>query len=73
MNSLRIEGQKTISIRTRPAVRLGVPDLIIIPGGNLGKRERAGQGFHADARFGDLSTKAAPHRLRPDGKGQSPL
>ena len=36
MNSLRVEGQKTISFEICEQFDWEVPDLIIIPGGNLG-------------------------------------
>ena len=45
MNSLRIEGQKTISIELVQQFDWQVPDLIIIPGGNLGNVSALGKGF----------------------------
>ena len=45
MNSLRIEGQKTISIELVQQFDWDVPDLIIIPGGNLGNVSALGKGF----------------------------
>ncbi len=45
MNSLRIEGQKTISIELTQQFDWEVPDLIIIPGGNLGNVSALGKGF----------------------------
>jgi len=45
MNSLRIEGQKTISIELCQQFDWEVPDLIVIPGGNLGNVSALGQGF----------------------------
>jgi threonine synthase len=45
MNSLRIEGQKTISIELCQQFDWSVPDLIVIPGGNLGNVSALGQGF----------------------------
>jgi threonine synthase len=45
MNSLRIEGQKTISIELVQQFDWEVPDWIIIPGGNLGNVSALGKGF----------------------------
>ncbi len=45
MNSLRIEGQKTISIEIVQQMNWKVPDWIIIPGGNLGNVSALGNGF----------------------------
>lgn len=45
MNSLRIEGQKTISIEITQQLGWRVPDWIIIPGGNLGNVSAIGAGF----------------------------
>lgn len=45
MNSLRIEGQKTIAIELVQQFDWEVPDWIIIPGGNLGNVSAIGKGF----------------------------
>jgi threonine synthase len=45
MNSLRIEGQKTISIELVQQFDWEVPDWVIIPGGNLGNVSALGKGF----------------------------
>jgi threonine synthase len=45
MNSLRIEGQKTVSIEIVQQFDWEVPDWVIIPGGNLGNVHALGQGF----------------------------
>jgi threonine synthase len=45
INSLRIEGQKTISIEIVQQFDWEVPDWIIIPGGNLGNVTALGSGF----------------------------
>ena len=45
MNSLRVEGQKTVSIETVQQFDWGVPDWVIIPGGNLGNTAALGTGF----------------------------
>ena len=45
MNSLRIEGQKTISMELVQQFDWEVPDWVIIPGGNLGNVSALGGGF----------------------------
>jgi len=45
MNSLRIEGQKTISIEMVQQFDWEVPDVVIVPGGNLGNTAALGKGF----------------------------
>lgn len=45
MNSLRIEGQKTVSIEIVQQFDWAVPDWVIIPGGNLGNSAALGAGF----------------------------
>jgi threonine synthase len=45
MNSLRIEGQKTVSIEIVQQFDWEVPDWVIVPGGNLGNTAALGNGF----------------------------
>ena len=45
MNSLRIEGQKTVGIEIIQQFDWGVPDWIIIPGGNLGNVSALAKGI----------------------------
>lgn len=45
MNSLRIEGQKTVSIELVQQFDWEVPDVVIVPGGNLGNVSALGLGF----------------------------
>ncbi|MBT6345669.1 MAG: threonine synthase, partial [Nitrospina sp.] len=45
MNSLRIEGQKTISFEIVQQFNWEVPDFVIVPGGNLGNVSALGKGF----------------------------
>jgi threonine synthase len=45
MNSLRIEGQKTLAFETAQQLGWQVPDWIVIPGGNLGNASAVGRGF----------------------------
>ncbi|HWO42308.1 MAG TPA: threonine synthase [Candidatus Eisenbacteria bacterium] len=45
MNSLRIEGQKTVAIEITQQFDWEVPDWIVLPGGNLGNVSALGAGF----------------------------
>jgi threonine synthase len=45
MNSLRIEGQKTVGIEICQQFEWNLPDVIIIPGGNLGNVSALGNGL----------------------------
>lgn len=45
MNSLRIEGQKTVSVEICQQLGWEVPDWVVIPGGNLGNVSALGLGF----------------------------
>jgi threonine synthase len=45
MNSLRLEGQKTVAIEIAQQLEWDVPDWVIIPGGNLGNVSALGAGF----------------------------
>jgi len=45
MNSLRVEGQKTISFEIVQQLGWQVPDYVVVPGGNLGNIAAIGNGF----------------------------
>jgi threonine synthase len=45
MNSLRLEGQKTVAVEIVQQFDWQVPDWVIIPGGNLGNVSALGSGF----------------------------
>ncbi len=57
MNSLRIEGQKTISFELCQQFAWEVPDVIIIPGGNLGNVSALGRGFDMMLELGLIAKK----------------
>ncbi len=57
MNSLRIEGQKTISIEIVQQDDWQVPDWVVIPGGNLGNVSALGKGFQLMLDLGLISKK----------------
>ena len=72
MNSLRLEGQKTVGVEIVQQFDWSVPDVIIIPGGNLGNVSALGAGF-------DMMEALRPHhqaaadRRRAGRRGQSPV
>jgi threonine synthase len=45
MNSLRVEGQKTISFEIAQQLDWEVPDFVVVPGGNLGNISAIANGF----------------------------
>ena len=57
MNSLRIEGQKTISFEIVQQFGWEVPDVVIIPGGNLGNVSALGNGFNMMLELGLIDKK----------------
>ena len=56
MNSLRLEGQKTIAVEIVQQFDWEVPDWIVIPGGNLGNVSALGAGFLLMHELGVIST-----------------
>ena len=52
MNSLRIEGQKTVAMEICQQFDWSVPDVVVIPGGNLGNVSALGNGFLMMERLG---------------------
>ncbi|MBP7654814.1 threonine synthase, partial [Candidatus Dependentiae bacterium] len=71
MNSLRVEGQKTISIEILQQFDWEVPDFIIIPGGNLGNVSALGKGFDMMIELGMISKK--PRIVVAQAKQANPL
>ncbi len=57
MNSLRLEGQKTVAIEIVQQFDWTVPDWIIIPGGNLGNVAALGAGFDMMLQLGLISKR----------------
>src|SRR6476660_1018484 len=57
MNSLRIEGQKTVGIEVVQQFDWHPPDVIIIPGGNLGNVSALGAGFDLMETLGVISKR----------------
>ena len=72
MNSLRLEGQKTVAIEIVQQFDWEVPDWIIIPGGNLGNVSALGSGL--DMMLAPRSHhQEAAHLRRASASGQSAL
>ncbi len=57
MNSLRLEGQKTVSIEIVQQFDWEVPDVVIIPGGNLGNVSALGAGFDMMTELGLITRR----------------
>ena len=57
MNSLRLEGQKTLSIEIVQQFDWEVPDVVIVPGGNLGNVSAIGAGFELMLQLGLIARR----------------
>ncbi len=71
MNSLRVEGQKTISPEIIQQLGWNVPDWVIIPGGNLGNVSALGKGFEMLYDFGVI--KKLPRIVVAQSQNANPL
>ena len=71
MNSLRIEGQKTIALEIVQQFDWEVPDVVIIPGGNLGNVSALGKGFQLMLDLGIISKK--PRIVLAQAQNANPL
>ena len=71
MNSLRLEGQKTLAIEVVQQFDWTAPDVIIVPGGNLGNVSAIGAGFDLMQELG-LITKR-PRIVVAQAAAASPL
>jgi len=71
MNSLRIEGQKTISVEMTQQFDWEVPDVVIIPGGNLGNVSALGNGFEMMFELGLINKK--PQLVLAQAENANPL
>ena len=57
MNSLRLEGQKTLSIEIVQQFDWEVPDVVVVPGGNLGNVSAIGAGFDMMLQLGLIASR----------------
>jgi threonine synthase len=71
MNSLRLEGQKTVSIEIVQQFDWEVPDVVIIPGGNLGNVSALGAGFDMMMELGVISRR--PRLVVAQAQAANPL
>ncbi|MGE3843767.1 MAG: threonine synthase [Vicinamibacterales bacterium] len=71
MNSLRLEGQKTVSIEIVQQWDWQVPDVIVIPGGNLGNVSALGAGFDLMEALG--ITRKRPRIVVAQAEAANPL
>src|SRR5438046_9038716 len=71
MNSLRVEGQKTVGIEIVQQFDWEAPDVVIVPGGNLGNVSAIGAGFDLMLELG-LITKR-PRLVVAQAQAANPL
>src|SRR5260221_4362234 len=71
MNSLRLEGQKTISLEIVQQFDWEIPDVVIVPGGNLGNVSAIGAGFEMMIELG-LTTRR-PRLVVAQAEAANPL
>ena len=71
MNSLRLEGQKTVAIEIVQQLDWTVPDVVIIPGGNLGNVSALGAGFQMMAALGLINRQ--PQIVVAQAEAANPL
>ncbi|MBE7410507.1 MAG: threonine synthase [Leptospiraceae bacterium] len=71
MNSLRVEGQKSISPEIVQQLDWNVPDWVIIPGGNLGNVSALGKGFEMLSNLGII--KKLPRIAVAQSQNANPL
>ena len=71
MNSLRLEGQKTVAIEIVQQLDWQVPDVVIIPGGNLGNVSALGAGFEMMATLGLINKQ--PQIVVAQAEAANPL
>ena len=71
MNSLRLEGQKTLSVEIVQQFDWTAPDVIIVPGGNLGNVSAIGAGFDLMEQLGLISRR--PRIVVGQAAAASPL
>jgi threonine synthase len=71
MNSLRLEGQKTLSIEIVQQFDWAVPDVVIVPGGNLGNVSAIGAGFDMMQELGLITRR--PRIVVAQAEAANPL
>ncbi|MFQ5630431.1 MAG: threonine synthase, partial [bacterium] len=71
MNSLRIEGQKTIAIEICQQLGWQAPDWVVVPGGNLGNISAIGKGLEMAFEMGLIDRK--PRLVCAQAENANPL
>ena len=71
MNSLRVEGQKTVAVEIVQQLDWQIPDVVIIPGGNLGNVSALGAGFEMMATLGLINKQ--PQIVVAQAEAANPL
>src|SRR6476660_1444752 len=71
MNSLRLEGQKTASIEIAQQFDWQVPDVVVVPGGNLGNISAIGAGFEMMRDLGLVAR--VPRLIAAQAEAANPL
>jgi threonine synthase len=71
MNSLRLEGQKTVAVEIVQQLDWQIPDVVIIPGGNLGNVSALGAGFEMMAALGLINKQ--PQIVVAQAQAANPL
>ena len=71
MNSLRLEGQKTVAIEIVQQLDWTIPDVVIIPGGNLGNVSALGAGFEMMEALGLINRR--PQIVVAQAQAANPL
>ncbi len=71
MNSLRLEGQKTVGVEIAQQLGWEAPDFIVIPGGNLGNVSALGAGFDLLGALGVVEKK--PRIVVAQAEAANPL
>lgn len=71
MNSLRLEGQKTVAIEIAQQFDWEVPDVVIVPGGNLGNVSAINAGFEMMRDLG--LTSRVPRLVVAQAEAANPL
>lgn len=71
MNSLRLEGQKTVAFEIVQQLGWDVPDVVVIPGGNLGNVSALGAGFDMLREVGAITKR--PRIVVAQAEAANPL
>ena len=71
LNSLRLEGQKTLAVEVVQQFDWDVPDVVVVPGGNLGNVSAIGAGFELMLDLGVIAKR--PRLVVAQAEAANPL